>query len=131
MALRACGAGVCIMPSLYQSSIEKPISLLGFNHHTLQLTAVLLREPQPALANSLTKLLQEQPLYREQRIDVYELFNCLGATQIGDIIASLTEIGNGWLNTPLHSQQSIQSIHKLLNEWIKLAEWIIQHGEIH
>lgn len=119
------------MPSLYQSSTEKPVSLFGVHHKTLQLTAALLRESQPSLAHTLTELLRERPLPAEHQIDGYLLFDSLGAAQIGNIIASLTELGNDWLVASSHSQQSIRSMRKLLNEWIELAEWLIQHGEIH
>ncbi|UTF61380.1 hypothetical protein [Gilvimarinus sp. DA14] len=119
------------MPSLYQSSTETSVSISGLYSQTLQLTAIMLRESEPALARSLNELVHVQDPHADHPIDGYLLFDSLGAEQIGKIIASLTSIGNSWLAAPSHSPSSMRSMQALLKEWIELAEWLIKHGEIH
>ena len=58
-----------------------------------------------------------------------ELTQCLGASLVSQIIAALTDIGQGWLTRSRYMDIAPEALKKLLLEWIALGEWIVQHTD--
>lgn len=126
------------MPSLYHSVIEAPSHVPQFSCHTLHLTKTLLREKEPELAQSIHSLLADlAPQDVDQRgitnshLDHFTLLDNLGASGIGKIIVTLTQLGNGWLCSDPKHPESLMSLNAILLSWIELGEWLVEQSTDH
>lgn len=115
-----------LMPSPHRFDTKAFIEPFGFSSKNLQLTQALLRNLQPTLSENLRHTLALTPA--QSSLNGYTLLDTLGAVAIGRIIASLTQLGNEWLENGNCSVASLNSLHHLLDEWIALGDWVVQQA---
>lgn len=118
--------------SFYRSSA--PVTTL--TPTALVITSHLLRHDNPTLASAIQKALdelepvadtQEMAQLTEPQLNAALLHN-LQAQTVGEILAALTAIGQRALAERQHQPERIALLHQLLDDWVALAEWILQRN---
>lgn len=115
------------------------------NHHTvhsaltptaLVITSHLLRHDNPNLARAIQQALKAIPSTPSTESTVAaevelnrQLLSRLHAQTIGEILAALTALGQQALHDHQRHPERIALLHELLDEWVALAEWILQRNE--
>lgn len=102
----------------------------------LVVTSHLLRHNNPNLAQAIEQALRAIPTEptavstEPEDIDLNcELLSKLHAQTIGEILAALTALGQQALHDHQRHPERIALLHELLDEWVALAEWILQRNE--
>ncbi len=102
----------------------------------LVITSHLLRHDNPNLARAIQRVLRAIPsaetLTPEEPADIElnrQLLSKLHAQTIGEILAALTALGQQALHDHQRHPERIALLHELLDEWVALAEWILQRNE--
>lgn len=118
--------------SFYRSSA--PVTTL--TPTALVITSHLLRHDNPTLASAIQRALDElKPVATEGEIARLAepqlnaaLLHNLQAQTVGEILAALTAIGQRALADRQHQPERIALLHQLLDDWVALAEWILQRN---
>lgn len=116
------------MPSLYLSSPPKGSAPTELTGECLALTATLLRPRLPGLADTLATLCQQTRRERHNALSCQTLFHQLGADNISQVIAQLTQMGNQWLAQGRRQPTSTQALQWVLKEWIAVGEWLVEQS---
>lgn len=103
----------------------------------LVITSHLLRHDNPNLASAIQHALEElghEPPPRTAKPSEEPPINCallatLHAQTVGEILAALTALGQRAINTPDRHPERVALLHELLDEWVALAEWILQRND--
>lgn len=102
----------------------------------LVVTSHLLRHDNPNLARAIQQALRALPTEEPaastapQDVDLNrQLLSNLHAQTIGEILAALTALGQQALKDHQRHPERIALLHELLDEWVALAEWILQRNE--
>lgn len=102
----------------------------------LVVTSHLLRHNNPNLAHAIQQALKalpaDPPTASVESEDVElnrQLLSNLHAQTIGEILAALTALGQQALHDHQRHPERIALLHELLDEWVALAEWILQRNE--
>lgn len=103
----------------------------------LVVTSQLLRHDNPSLASAIQAALddlapvasrEEFARMAESELNV-TLLHALQARTVGQILAALTVLGKQALaERDLHPQR-VELLHQLLDDWVALADWILQRSE--
>ncbi len=102
----------------------------------LVITSHLLRHDNPNLARAIQQALRAipsaPPTESTGAAEVElnrQLLSRLHAQTIGEILAALTALGQQALHDHQRHPERIALLHELLDEWVALAEWILQRNE--
>jgi len=107
-----------------------------FSHRALELTFRLLRNNNPGLANAIKNTLSHihiapyEALVGTHTGEMYfnaELYQSLSAHTIGKIVSALTDIGQQALTKQDMPPEHINQLRKLIEDWVQLTEWILNH----
>ncbi|WP_347330933.1 hypothetical protein [Marinimicrobium locisalis] len=103
----------------------------------LVLTSHLLRHDNPNLAFAIQHALEylgaDRPPPSTQANEELQLNTALLASlhaqTVGEILAALTVLGQQAVSTPQRHPERVALLHELLDEWVALAEWILQRTD--
>lgn len=104
----------------------------------LETTFDLLRHKNPSLAEAVQTALHhlsELPPGRRcgSRADQLPvnaaLVSSLEAQTVGKILEALTELGSQALKDTKRNSEHVQLLHDLLQDWVGLAEWLLEHAD--
>lgn len=102
----------------------------------LIVTSHLLRHDNPNLARAIQQALEALPsssrapsTERQYAALNRWLLGHLHAQTVGEILAALTALGQQALQNSEHEPKQVALLHELLDEWVALAEWILQRNE--
>jgi len=107
-----------------------------FSHQALELTFRLLRNNNPGLANAIKNTLSHihiapyENLQGSHTGEMHfnaEIYQSLSAHTIGKIVSALTEIGQQALAKKDMPPEHINQLRKLIEDWVQLTEWILNH----
>lgn len=107
-----------------------------FSHHTLELTFRLLRNNNPSLALAIKIALDELELAPAEALFAItsemhlntDLLKSLSATTIIKTVAALNDIARSALKKKDLPPQHMRVLRNLIEDWAKLAEWILEHS---
>lgn len=102
----------------------------------LVITSHLLRHDNPNLASAIQHALEDlsDPPPQVANSNEEPQVNCtllasLHAQTVGEILAALTALGQRAISAPDRHPERVALLHELLDEWVALAEWILQHND--
>lgn len=102
----------------------------------LVITSHLLRHDNPNLAQAIQQALRSlpsapSPTTAEAASTALnrQLLSNLHAQTVGEILAALTSLGQQALHDHQRHPERVALLHELLDEWVALAEWILQRNE--
>ena len=99
-----------------------------FSRHTLELTFRLLRPKHPSLSLEVRNLLSAQRVSTaavEVKSSAEHFYINLKARKIGQVVNALTKLGEHEFQQKSSRQGQLLLLKTLIQEWMKLAEWII------
>jgi hypothetical protein len=107
-----------------------------FSHQTLELTFRLLRNNNPSLALAIKIALDELELAPAEALFAVtsemhlnsDLLKSLSATNIIKTVAALNDIARSALKKNDLPPQHMRVLRNLIEDWAKLAEWILDHS---
>ena len=107
-----------------------------FSHQTLELTFRLLRNNNPTLALAIKIALDEVEfapaealfaLTDEMHLNT-DLLKSLNTTTVVKTVAALNDIARHALQNKNLPPQHMKVLGNLIEDWAKLAEWILEHS---
>ena len=115
-----------------------------FSHHTLDLSFRLLRNNNPELSLAIKNAMNQmkfapsdaimgshtQDQYPGEMYTINDIFKHLHAETIVEIVAALTHIGQRAVDQKNLPTQHLTLLRGLIEDWAKLAEWILQHATL-
>ncbi len=118
------------------SSPSRSHSHAALTPTALVITSHLLRHDNPNLASAIQHALEDLSAPPPQTANSSEepQMNCsllasLHAQTVGEILAALTALGQQAITTQDRHPERVALLHELLEEWVALAEWILQRTD--
>lgn len=119
------------------SSPSRSHSHAALTPTALVLTSHLLRHDNPNLAYAIQHALEylgtDRPPPSAQPNEELQLNTALLASlhaqTVGEILAALTVLGQQAVSAPQRHPERVALLHELLDEWVALAEWILQRTD--
>ena len=111
-----------------------------FSYHTLDLSFRLLRNNDPALSLAIKNAMNQMDFappdvimgphngYTGEMYMINDIFKQLHAETIVEIVAALTRIGQHAVDQKNLPARHLTILRSLIEDWAKLAEWILQHA---
>jgi len=103
-----------------------------FSRHSLTLTFQLLRPLNPSLALEIRNI--SAGIYIKQaenstRENIDHFCVTLSAQKVGNVVDALTQLGEYAFKQKTATQGQLLLLKALIQEWMKLAEWIIMQAD--
>lgn len=108
-----------------------------FSHQSLELTFRLLRYNDSSLAGALKKAIETtdfapaeatQGIYTGEMHLNTDLLKLLGAETIVKVVSAVNDIGQMAVERNDLSMQHMKILGSLIEDWAKMAEWILQNA---
>ena len=105
-----------------------------FSHQALELTFRLLRNNNPKLATAIKNTLSHihiapyEIMHGTHTGEMHynaDIYDTLTAHTIGKIVSALTDIGERALQNHNMSQEHLNQLRHLIEDWVQLTEWIL------